>query len=536
EEVTTLPWQEICVTPAGKGLLIVTSKVTVTVAPSAMVPMLTATLVSPPVLPVVTEPCVVVTEPTTSWVLSGARLVKTAPAAFWLPVLVMTTVYCSVSPGLTCPLAFTSTTRATVLSALITGAETTGMTVGSVGPGGPGSSVSTPVGSEEVTTLPWQEICVTPAGKGLLIVTSKVTVTVAPSAMVPMLTATLVSPPVLPVVTEPCVVVTEPTTSWVLSGARLVKTAPAAFWLPVLVMTTVYCSVSPGLTCPLAFTSTTRATVLSALITGAETTGMTVGSVGPGGPGSSVSTPVGSEEVTTLPWQEICVTPAGKGLLIVTSKVTVTVAPSAMVPMLTATLVSPPVLPVVTEPCVVVTEPTTSWVLSGARLVKTAPAAFWLPVLVMTTVYCSVSPGLTCPLAFTSTTRATVLSALITGAETTGMTVGSVGPGGPGSSVSTPVGSEEVTTLPWQEICVTPAGKGLLIVTSKVTVTVAPSAMVPMLTATLVSPPVLPVVTEPCVVVTEPTASAVLAGAGLVKITPVAEAPVASAGLFTRIV
>src|SRR6185369_15935971 len=246
---------------------------------------------------------------------------------------------------------------------------------------------------------------------------------------------------------------------------------------------------------------------------------VTVIAVGSSGvPVAGLSVTLGGKFVpVTVPWQVIWVTPGGSA-------------------MLTATLVSPPVLPVVTEPCVVVTEPTTSWVLSGARLVKTAPAAFWLPVLVMTTVYCSVSPGLTCPLAFTSTTRATVLSALITGAETTGMTVGSVGPGGPGSSVSTPVGSEEVTTLPWQEICVTPAGKGLLIVTSKVTVTVAPSAMVPMLTATLVSPPVLPVVTEPCVVVTEPTASAVLAGAGLVKITPVAEAPVASAGLFTRIV
>ncbi len=71
-----------------------TSKVMVAVplpAPS-MSPKSTLTLLSPTVLPEVTEPVVVVTEPITSEVLAGAESVNTTLPAVWLPLLVMVTV------------------------------------------------------------------------------------------------------------------------------------------------------------------------------------------------------------------------------------------------------------------------------------------------------------------------------------------------------------------------------------------------------------------------------------------------------------
>ena len=86
-----IPWLETDVTPAGSGLSIVTSKLTVTLLPPAMLPTSTPTVVSPIPLPLLTVPAVVCTLPTTSAVLAPGLSVKVTPVAAALPLFVIVT-------------------------------------------------------------------------------------------------------------------------------------------------------------------------------------------------------------------------------------------------------------------------------------------------------------------------------------------------------------------------------------------------------------------------------------------------------------
>ena len=74
-------------TPAGSGLLIVTRKLIVTLAPRAgITPISMLRLVSPAVLPLVTVPWLVCTEPTTSLVFTSGTSLNFMLGAAPLPV------------------------------------------------------------------------------------------------------------------------------------------------------------------------------------------------------------------------------------------------------------------------------------------------------------------------------------------------------------------------------------------------------------------------------------------------------------------
>ena len=110
----------------------------------------------------------------------------------------------------------------------MTGSAVIGVSVGSSLPGRSGSSVGTS-GTSSAMTRPWLATLVTLAGRGLSMVTWKVTVAVPVSPpMVPSATATVLSPAVFPVVTAPWLVVTLPTTRAVLAPGVSVKTTLAA--------------------------------------------------------------------------------------------------------------------------------------------------------------------------------------------------------------------------------------------------------------------------------------------------------------------
>ncbi len=125
-----------------------------------------------------------------------------------------------------------------------------GVLVASSSTGVSGSSEGS-VGKLPPVRMAWLDTCVTPAGSGLSIVTRKETwAELSPPGMVPRSTPTVVLPALLPLVTVPWLTVTEPTTSVVLVGVS-VRKALVAFWLPELMISMVYSSVSPGEGVPL---------------------------------------------------------------------------------------------------------------------------------------------------------------------------------------------------------------------------------------------------------------------------------------------
>src|SRR4051794_30720319 len=98
----------------------------------------------------------------------------------------------------------------------------TGVLVGSPGGGVLGSSVGV-AGPLLGAATPWLLMRTTPPCSGLLITTRKLIVTLAPRARItPISMLTLVSPAMLPLVTAPWLLCTEPTTSLVFgSGTSL---------------------------------------------------------------------------------------------------------------------------------------------------------------------------------------------------------------------------------------------------------------------------------------------------------------------------
>ena len=109
----------------------------------------------------------------------------------------------------------------------------TGVIVGSVAPGRPGSS-DRMAGSSTLVTVAWFETVDTPSGTKPRVVSKDTTWVVRP-ATVPRLTLRLVSPAVLPVPTEQAVVVTEPTTRLVSASGVSATTTPLTGWSPRLV-------------------------------------------------------------------------------------------------------------------------------------------------------------------------------------------------------------------------------------------------------------------------------------------------------------
>ena len=110
----------------------------------------------------------------------------------------------------------------------MTGSAVIGVGVGSSLPGPSGSSLGV-LGTPSPETKPWFSTEVVLAGRGLSMVTRNVRVALPPlPGMVPKATATVASPAVLPVVTEPWLGVTLPTTRVVLVPGVSVKTTLAA--------------------------------------------------------------------------------------------------------------------------------------------------------------------------------------------------------------------------------------------------------------------------------------------------------------------
>jgi len=209
----------------------VTRNVMVTFAPTTTVPRSTLTDVSPAILPTRMAPCELVTEPTTSAVFAPGVSLNASPVKSIFPVLVIVTVYSRVSPGDGMRSPSASMARASILVASTLGSST-GVTVGSSAVPVSGSSVGTEIPPSPVTR-PWLATLEIAVGKGEFTVTSKVMVTVSETARVPMFTLTVVSPAVLPVVTVPCDVVTEPTTKVVLASGVSVKSTEVAPVVPV---------------------------------------------------------------------------------------------------------------------------------------------------------------------------------------------------------------------------------------------------------------------------------------------------------------
>src|SRR6266545_2445949 len=299
-----------------------------------MTPISMLRLVSPALLPLVTLPWLLFTEPTTSVVItSGVSLYRT-PVAATLPLLAIVITYSSVSPTLGTPLRFASAYSISAFEASNTGAATIGVIVGSPPCGVVGSLVGTG-GSSLLLTVPWLSSCVTPGGSGLTIVTWKLIVTLAPLGSTPIFTVT--------------------------GGV----------------------SAADGT--PLRSASANRLTALSAVSTGAAVIGVSVGSPGVGVLGSSVGT-AGPLAGAATPWLLMRTTPAGSGLLIVTRKLIVTLAPPpGIVPISMLGLVSPAVLPLVTAPWLVCTEPTTSLEFGSRTSLNFMPDAAPLPVFWMVT-------------------------------------------------------------------------------------------------------------------------------------------------------
>src|SRR6266545_4732255 len=348
-----------------------------------MTPISMLRLVSPALLPLVTLPWLLFTEPTTSVVItSGVSLYRT-PVAATLPLLAIVITYSSVSPTLGTPLRFASAYSISAFEASNTGAATIGVIVGSPPCGVVGSLVGTG-GSSLLLTVPWLSSCVTPGGSGLTIVTWKLIVTLAPLGSTPIFTVTG-GVPALPPVIVPWLALTEPFTSVVLTSGVSLKVTPVAWVLPVFSMITWYSSVSPADGTPLRSASANRLTALSAVSTGAAVIGVSVGSPGVGVLGSSVGT-AGPLAGAATPWLLMRTTPAGSGLLIVTRKLIVTLAPPpGIVPISMLGLVSPAVLPLVTAPWLVCTEPTTSLEFGSRTSLNFMPDAAPLPVFWMVT-------------------------------------------------------------------------------------------------------------------------------------------------------
>src|SRR5690625_6778776 len=105
---------------------------------------------------------------------------------------------------------------------LKSGAALTGTSVGSSGSGVSGSSLG-PGGVSSESWVAWLMTDSTPAGSGELITVSYSMMTLSLAARLPMVTCTVPSPALLPMVTVPALVTTLPTTSSVVaSGDRKV--------------------------------------------------------------------------------------------------------------------------------------------------------------------------------------------------------------------------------------------------------------------------------------------------------------------------
>src|SRR5438128_1883705 len=125
-------------------------------------------LVSPALLPLVTLPWLVCTEPTTSVVITSGVSLYTTPVAATLPLLAIVITYSSVSPTLGTPFGFTSAYSISAFEASNTGAAEIGVIVGSPACGVLGSLVGTG-GSSLLLRIPWLTSRVTPGASGLLI-------------------------------------------------------------------------------------------------------------------------------------------------------------------------------------------------------------------------------------------------------------------------------------------------------------------------------------------------------------------------------
>src|SRR5262249_12960800 len=136
------------------GLLIVTWKLIITLAPAGITPISTPTLVSPALLPLVMLPWLLLTEPTTSVVITSGVSLNATPVAAMLPRLAIVITYTSVSPTLGTPLWSASLYSISVFEAVNTGAAAIGVIVGSPACGVVGSLVGTG-GSSLLLTVPW---------------------------------------------------------------------------------------------------------------------------------------------------------------------------------------------------------------------------------------------------------------------------------------------------------------------------------------------------------------------------------------------